>query len=476
MQNRDASAVHADTDFTCGAGRDIIELGLDHYASVIPSDPPSIPVAKGYDYYFCVRLTNTSSEARTVTLDAMRPGYANRKAEWHPSRVPVFISEDFRNWYVLDGVDASANHEEYRASVSLLPGQTVYLSNSLPYPYERMAAWLRQLQADHNDWARLVSLGSSVEGRNILLMSITDPEVDDLTKDRILVTSGFHPAEPDWLATTSIIKLLLGGDAWAQMVRKEFIVDLVTQVNADGFDLGTNGCNARGINLYWDFRPDDGTSSPEAAYLWRWIEAHPPSLHIDFHAYVHYLHKDFRPYIRPLSDYARRARPVVRAIDRELIALCHGRQVRGRDTNLPTTLAAQITKTLGTITYTKFHLHLLHGIPACRQLGVEVFKTIVETARAYRPLPPKVIPPASERRNLADSWLYWWEQSRTALRMRYLWKLVKQRLGVSKPPVNDLLSTLPESGLAAHWCRHLWSQRERVAPVITVGDKVGTLL
>ena len=269
-------------------------------------------------------------------------------------------------------------------------------------------------------------------------------------------------------------RLLLSDDEWAQRVRREFIVDAVVQVNPDGFDLGTNGCNANGINLYWDFRPDEPETSPEAAHLWRWIEGHPPCLYVDFHAYVHQLHKDFRPYIRPLSDYAPSARPVVRAIDRRLIALCNGRQVRGRGTNLPTTLAAQITETFGTITYTKFHLHLNHGVPACRELGLEVFKTIVETARAYRPLTSKVAPRA-DRRSPAEYWLYWWEQSRTALRVRSLWRRVKYRLGVPNPTANDLLSVPPEQGLAPHWRRHLWSQRERVAPVITIGSKVGTL-
>ena len=390
--------------------------------------------------------------------------------------MPVFVSEDFESWYVLDRVEASENHEEYHVTLPLQLGQTVYVSNSIPYPPRRMSAWLRRIQIEHSDLAKLSNLGSSAQRQDILLLSVTDPTVDDSAKDRVLVTSGFHPAEPDWLATMSIIELLLGDDAWAQEVRREFIVDVVPQVNPDGFVLGTNGCNAQGVNLYWDFRPDDESGSPEAFHLWQWIEAHPPSMYIDFHAYVYQLHKDFRPYIRPLSDYAHSARPVVQAIDRKLIALCHGRQVRGRGTNLPTTLAAQITKAFGSITYTKFHLHLQHGIPACQQLGVEVFQAIVGTARAYRPLAPKAVPPAGGQRTLADSWLHWWEQSRTASRMRYLGRLVKYRLGISQAPTNDLLSGLPESGLASHWRRHLWSQRGRVAPVITIDSGCGGII
>jgi hypothetical protein len=197
------------TAFECGAGIDIMRLSADHYSLVIPADPPSIPAAKGYNYYFCVRLLNKSSEIRSVTLDALRPGYIGRKTEWYASCVPVFISEDFRAWYVLDDVKASENHEEYRCVVTLQPGQTVHLSNSLPYPHQSIRTCLRQVQTEQSIIAKIVNLGHSVEGREILLLSITDPQIDESSKDRMLVTSGFHPAEPDWLATTAIIETLL---------------------------------------------------------------------------------------------------------------------------------------------------------------------------------------------------------------------------------------------------------------------------
>ncbi len=475
LRNLNSSGVQISSDFGCGAGNKMTQLGPDHYALVIPFDPESIEAAKGYDYYFCVRLSNVSCDSRAVTLDAMRPGYTNRKTRWHLSSLPVFVSEDLGTWYVLDQVEASENHEEYRVTVPLKPGQTLYLCNSLPYPSGRMSAWLKGMQGNHPDRARLSSIGRSAHGREILLFSITDPTVDDSVKDRVLVTSGFHPAEPDWLATTAIIELLLSDERWSRDVLQGFILDVIVQVNPDGTELGTNGCNAQGINMYWDFRSHQPQTSPEATHLWNWIGAHPPHIYIDFHCYVYQLQKDFRPYIRPLSDYVRSARPVAHAIDRRLIELCNGRFVQGPITNIPTTLAAQITDAFGTITYTKFHLHLNHGVVACRQLGVEVFKIVAETANAYRPLAPRVIPDAGRWRSPADYWLYWWEQSQTASRMRSLWRRINHGLGMSNPSANDLLPVMPENGLATHWRQHLWSQRGRVAPVIAIGSKVGTL-
>ena len=457
------------TEFICGAGRDWRRLREYHYSLIIPPDPKCLSLfAAGYDYYFCVKLTNDSNEARRITIEARRPGRGDTQPAWQPTRVPLFVSEDFHHWYVLDEVRSTAGHEEFYAKVPLLPRQSVYVSNSLPYPSAWMKSWLEQTAERRNDLVTLQSLGQTVQGRDIPLLTITDPSVDDAAKDRVLVTSGFHPAEPDWLASITIIETLLGDDAWAAQLRQEFIVDIVPQVNPDGYDLGTNASNANGINMYWDFRRDDMATSPEAVYLWRWIESHPPSLYIDFHAYVYQLHKGFRPYIRPKADYPRPARPVVRAIDKALIALCEGRSVVGSSTNDWRTLAAQMTAAFGTITYPKFHLHLNHGVSACRELGLDVFRVIVEGARAYRPLHPKTIG-ADRPRGLANQLLRWLEQGHLPLKARRGWRRLANFLGIQSPFSQDVSSAL-YSGLAPHWRKHFWSQREQVEPVIVIGE------
>ena len=315
------------SNFAGGAGINFRRKSPNHFAWNVPADPPSTRLAKGYDYFFCVRVVNLDVRPREITLDVLRP---ERQAEpqWSPSQVPLFVSKDMRSWYVLDEVKAGPGHMEFRAKLALAAGQGIYVSNSLPYPAEWMNEWLRQTATAYPDLTTLQIIGQSAQECPVWLLTLTDPSVLESDKDRVLITSGFHPAEPDWLATMAIIETLLSDNVWSQQVRREFIIDVVVQVNPDGFDLGTNGCNANGINLYWDFRPDDPETCPEAAHLWRWIESHPPCLYMDFHAYVHQLHKDFRPYIRPLSDYAPSAWPVVRAIDRQLIGLCNGRSAR----------------------------------------------------------------------------------------------------------------------------------------------------
>ena len=453
--------------FVAGSGVDWRQLGPQKYRVTVWPEP-DCRSKPGYDYYFCVKLTNLAAALQVVTLEIRRPDQS-AAVDWQPSRVPLFVSADFHSWYVLERVESAPDHREFKVEVTLAPGQSIYLTNSLPYPSSWMHQWLQEQAATHADLARVSAIGASVLGREISLLTITDPQIEAAAKDRVLVTSGFHPAEPDWLATTTIIESLLGNSDWAQQTRRNFIVDLVPQVNVDGYDLGTNAANARGINMYWDFRPQEPESSPEAYHLWRWMESHPPSLYLDFHAYVYQLYKDFQPYIRPASDYPPAARPAVRAIDAALIDLCEGRSVHNRSTNDPQSPAAQITTAFGTITYPKFHLHLVHGVPACRKLGLDVFRAVVDGALPYRPLFPKTTG-ANWKPGATDHALGWLVQGDLPVRVHCNVNRVAVCLGWRKP-VRMSVPEAAQQGLACHWQDHKWSRRDVVDPVIVIGAK-----
>lgn len=381
-ETKDFGDVIISSEFECGSGVLFQRLNINYFKLQIPTDPPN-PVGGDYQWYFCVKIANKRNSKFNFTLEALRQGSSN--TEWSISAVPVFFSEDFENWQPLKGVQMTANFN-YRLPIILSSGQTIYVSNSVPCRYKTMCNWLEKIQATHSNISQLESIGKSVQNRDILILTISEmTDKIETEKDLILITSGFHPAEADWLATTSIIEKLLSDEPWARYARQRYIFDIITQLNPDGFILGTNGCNANGINPYWDFRLYDYQKSPETAYLWKWIEAHPPAIYLDFHCYVDNLKKDYQPYLKPISDYHHPViRHIVSELDNRLLVLSQGRAMRGELTNLPSTLAYQITKKYDTITYTKYHLHLKYGIEHCRSLGVSVLKTIIEGIKPYK--------------------------------------------------------------------------------------------
>jgi 2-polyprenyl-3-methyl-5-hydroxy-6-metoxy-1,4-benzoquinol methylase len=305
-----------------------------------------------------------------------------------PSTVPVFVSGDFETWESLPRTRITSSYD-YRLSISLDPGQVIYVANSLPHRYGAMCSWLKQIQMTYPALSRLASIGKSVLGRDILLLTISETEdkMRNTEKDRILITSGMHPAEPDWLATKAIIEALLSEAPWACDMRQKYTFDIITQLNPDGFVLGTNGCNRNGFNLYWEFHPHAYTRVPETAFLWDWVEAHPPAIYLDFHCYVHHLHKDYQPYLKPIIEYRNpMVRNIVARLDNQLVALSQGRGVRGELTTCRNTLGHHVTAKYDAITYTKYHMHLKHGIERCRNLSVAILRIILDTIEPFRPL------------------------------------------------------------------------------------------
>jgi len=363
--------IEINSDFECGSCAKITKINENNFFIKIYSDPTNFG---SYNWYFCIKVKNELNRYKNIVLYAGNE-YSKIKETFDKSPVPVFTSQNFSEWITLSNIWQN-NSGVYKVKLNLAPSEIQYISNSIPKPYSHVSNWLKEIAYKNKKICHLGMVGESAQKREILLLSITE-DTNESKKDRILITSGFHPAEPDTLATEAIINFLIGEDKFAKKIREKFIIDLIPQMNPDGFILGTNGCNANGINLYWDFRKEDHEKTPEAYYLWRWMLENPPILYIDFHCYVHQPYKDYKPYIKPYFDYnSSKVRRLVKKMNEELIKLSHGRSMKGYLTNLPTTLAYEATKEFNTITYTKYHLHLKHGVKKSKEIGLNVFKRL----------------------------------------------------------------------------------------------------
>ena len=85
--------------------------------------------------------------------------------------------------------------------------------------------------------AERLEFGKSVEGRNLTAYLYLDQAPENAPL--VLVTSGFHPAEPDTLATQAILEYLAGEEGRA--LRKKLRFAVVPVMNPDGFIHGPPG-------------------------------------------------------------------------------------------------------------------------------------------------------------------------------------------------------------------------------------------
>ncbi len=327
-----------------------------------------------YNWHFVFGLKNNSKEPRTVEVFI---NCEDKDGLPHKANIMGQKSLD-SDFFSLSDIEACTDaFKKYYLKMVLLGEETIYVSNT----YFRNLKFVHSLlkkKGDQTPYVTTETYGKSVEGIDLTAYIYSKEGVSNNTKPTILISSGFHPMEADTLATEAIMEFLDTEEGKQLLNQFSFII--IPLVNPDGFSHGYNGCNTKGINLYWDFREKDLKNAPEAYYLWRFISDIQPSVYIDFHSYTFQLHrKHASPYIKPLFFYqGEKVKKLVSSINKELISLHDGHYMKGELTYTPSSLPYKLTKKFNTITYAKYHLHIMDGKEAYKKTAVQILKKITQ--------------------------------------------------------------------------------------------------
>ena len=324
--------------------------------------------AHDYSLHFVFGLRNRSeSEVSVVaSVDWEKPGEKTAiPGRLYRSHSP---DEEFRESPVPIRADG---RKRFEWTVTVGPGESVYWSNTLWRPF----ALLNSLFPEMAKRAGLTAYqyGRSIEGRELVAYWKPDAPRGPV-RPVVLVTCGFHPVEGDTLGAEAIFEWLCG-DGQPALDHLNLVV--VPVANPDGFAHGHNGCNAAGVNFFWDFRRDDAETCPEAYYLWELVRKVSPVVYLDFHSYsVHGPAKRAGPYTKSERLYTgSAAKSLAGQLTGALSALAN---TRPQLMFGPSTLAFQITREMNTITFAKYHLHQDHGRDGMKALAVDVVKRVVD--------------------------------------------------------------------------------------------------
>ena len=372
------------TDFETGAGIDLQFLNKKSIRLYTPSDPVTSNYTKGYDYYFHVAIKNNSENSLGVTLEILRPDTKVDQLDWSPSKAPILCSDDNREWYLLPNVQAANEHRDYKCFIEIAMGQTIQVSNNTPIHPSTVEKKLNSIQKSNDDKTKYIEIGRSVNGLPILLLEIDEsPKIE---KDRFLIWSGIHPSEPDTVAAFWVIEWLLSNDPIALKARRDFIFEVIPMINPDGFIIGTSGCNANGVNIFWDFKKNHLKESPESTSLWSWIQKRTPNVAIDLHAYIYQVYKKRRPYIGKVGAYPRNFRKAAWDLHSAIMTLSNGEVINGKTAENETSLAPHLINNFGTLTLPGYHFHLADGPELSKKFIIETIITITSVTKKYQPL------------------------------------------------------------------------------------------
>jgi len=154
-----------------------------------------------------------------------------------------------------------------------VPPNTTSLKISKYYPYT--LAMLEEFRAWYNDpkFAQFIDeeqIGSSVQGRPIHMITLTDKSVPLEGKKRVWIHTAVHPSENTaYFNTEGLLDFFLSNDAHARAILRNVVLNIVPMANPDGVALGNYRTNSMSVNLEneWYFPYDSQVPETKAMRL-----------------------------------------------------------------------------------------------------------------------------------------------------------------------------------------------------------------
>ena len=242
---------------------------------------------KSHSQWFHFRVTNVDGHQLTVNVtnagDTSYPGgWPNYKMRFSYNREDWLQVADTT---YTDGV-LTASH--------LCTSGTIFFAYFAPYSYEQHLALVGKCA--ESNYCSLTSLGHTLDGRDIDLLTISDLPVNPVdpkkdTRPHFWITARQHPGESmaEWCCQGFLERLLSEDDALAKKLRAQCVFFVVPNANPDGSIRGhlrTNACGAN-LNREWastnEYEAPTLERSPEVYHILRALDTVGCSGFLDIH-------------------------------------------------------------------------------------------------------------------------------------------------------------------------------------------------
>ncbi|KQV85138.1 hypothetical protein ASD15_08460 [Massilia sp. Root351] len=221
--------------------------------------------------WFHFRLQGARGQAVTMRfLNAGQATYAKGYEGYN-----AVASYDSENWFRVptsfDGEVMTIKHTPDLDSV--------YYAYFEPYSWERHLRLLGEVA--ENPAARVLDLGSTVDGRDMNLVVIGEPEAEK----KVWVIARQHPGESmaEWFVEGLVDALLDDANPIARKLLQRCCFYIVPNMNPDGSVRGNLRTNAAGANLNREWMTPSLERSPEVLYVKNKIHETGVDMFFDIH-------------------------------------------------------------------------------------------------------------------------------------------------------------------------------------------------
>ena len=259
IEERFATSIQ--TSFEGGRLGKIEKLGETHFRVHVAGEADQDKRNRQANWYY-FRLDNAAGREVIVDLASLPGEYnyvANRGAVTEDT-LPVF-SYDQRTWKHFDKVEYDAQIPRLRLRFTPA-AHPVWIAHVPPYTNQDLARLLREF-ARHPHLERAV-IGKSAEGRELLLLTVTNPAVAAENKKVIWLMFRQHSWEAgsSWAGEGALRFLLSPG---AASIRDAAIVKIFPMCDPDGVARGGVRFNVHGYDLNRNWDAVDAKLMPEIA-------------------------------------------------------------------------------------------------------------------------------------------------------------------------------------------------------------------
>ncbi|CAN7575616.1 M14-type cytosolic carboxypeptidase [Pseudoduganella sp. LjRoot289] len=221
-------------------------------------------------FYFRVQ----GARATPLTMNFLNAGQAAYPDGWKDYQ--AVASYDRSTWFRVptsyDGQTMVIEHTpEY---------DSVYYAYFEPYSWERHLALLDNAQL--NDYVRMEDLGSTLDGHDMNVLVIGEPEED---KPKVWVIARQHPGETmaEWFVEGMLDALLDEANPFGRQLLQEAVFYVVPNMNPDGSVRGNLRTNAAGANLNREWMTPSMERSPEVFLVLNKMKEVGCDLFLDIH-------------------------------------------------------------------------------------------------------------------------------------------------------------------------------------------------
>ena len=229
--------------------------------------------AADFHQWFHFRLMGAAGKpVRMVFENAASAAYPDG---WKDYR--CVASYDRQNWFRIAGT----RYEDGQLVVEHTPERdSLFYAYFEPYSHERHLDLLARVEL--SPYARVRNLGSSVDGRDIDLVTVGREAPGRVP---VWIIARQHPGETmaEWFVEGLLERVLDNADPVARKVREHAVLHIVPNMNPDGAVRGNLRTNAAGRNLNREWREPDPAASPEVFLVRAEMERSGCALFLDIH-------------------------------------------------------------------------------------------------------------------------------------------------------------------------------------------------